>query len=134
MKIAILYYSKTGNTKKIAEIIESGAKKVTQVEVKCMSIEDIDDGYLEEAKTIIFGSPTYGGTYAWQIKQWFDTYRKIKLGGKLGAVFVTANYIGGGTDIAELSIIGLMLVKGMLVYSRWVRRAAYYSLWCCMHP
>ena len=32
-------------------------------------------------------------------------------------MFATANYVGGGAEIAELAMIGELLVKGMLVYS-----------------
>lgn len=117
MKIAIVYYSKTGNTKKVAEIIAEGANIVENVEVKCMSIEEIDNEFLMEAKTIIFGSPTITGSFSWQIKQWLDTVRTVKFGGKLGAVFATANYVGGGAEVAELAMIAELLVKGMLVYS-----------------
>ncbi len=117
MKIAIVYYSKTGNTKKIAEIVADGARKINGVNVKCMSIEDVDDSFIQEAKAVIFGSPTITGTFSWQIKQWLDSARHIKFSGKLGAVFATANYVGGGADVAELTMIGQLLVKGMLVYS-----------------
>lgn len=117
MKIAIVYDSKTGNTKSVAELIAEGAKRIESVEVKCMSIEEVDQEFLTEAKTVIFGTPTITGTFSWQIKQWLDTSRSIKLGGKLGAVFATANYVGGGAEVAELALIAELLVKGMLVYS-----------------
>ena len=117
MKIAIVYYSKSGNTKQVADLIAEGAKKINGVDVKCMSIEELDDDFVQEAKAVIFGSPTITGTFAWQIKHWLESANHIKFGGKLGAVFATANYLGGGADIAELSMIGVLLVKGMLVYS-----------------
>jgi len=117
MKIAVVYFSKTGNTKRVAELIAEGANKIDNVEVKCMSIEEADNEFLTEAKTIIFGSPTIAGTFSWQIKQWLDTSSNVKCGGKIGAVFATANYVGGGAEVAELAMIGELLVKGMLVYS-----------------
>ena len=116
MKIAIVYHSKTGNTKKVAELIEEGATKLENVEVKCMSIEEADNEFLTEAKAVIVGSPTIAGTFSWQIKQWLDT-TKTKFGGKIGAVFATANFVGGGAEVAELALIAELLVKGMLVYS-----------------
>ena len=117
MKIAVVYHSTTGNTKKVAELIGEGAKQVDQIEVKFMSIEEVDSEFLTEAKAVIFGSPTIAGTFSWQMKQWLDTFRSVKFGGKLGAVFATANYVGGGSEVAELALIGELLVKGMLVYS-----------------
>ncbi|AFQ43898.1 flavodoxin family protein [Desulfosporosinus meridiei] len=115
MKIAIVYYSKSGNTQKVADLVAEGAKKIDKVEVKTMSIEAIDDEFLTEAKAVIFGSPTIAGSFAGQLKQWLDTAKNV--GGKLGAVFATANYVGGGAEVAEISMIAEMLVKGMLVYS-----------------
>ncbi|AFM41361.1 hypothetical protein Desaci_2409 [Desulfosporosinus acidiphilus SJ4] len=53
-------------------------------------------------------------TFAGQLKQWLDTAKNI--GGKPGAVFATAKHVDGGAEVAELSMIAEMLVKGMLVY------------------
>ncbi|EHQ89612.1 flavodoxin family protein [Desulfosporosinus youngiae] len=117
MKIAIVYFSKTGNTKKVADLIAEGAKKAEKVEVKAMSIEEADYEFLNEAKTIIVGTPTIAGTFSWQIKQWLDTSSNPMFAGKLGAVFATANYVGGGAEVAELALLAELLVKGMLVYS-----------------
>lgn len=117
MKLAILYHSKTGNTKEVGEIIAVGAREVKDVEVKCMSINDIDYEYLNKAKSVIFGCPTYYADFSWQMKKWFDESWGCKLGGKLGAMFATEDYLGGGADFTLLTLAGHMLVKGMLVYS-----------------
>lgn len=116
MKIAIIYHSESGNTRKVAGMIATGAKVREDVEVKTMSIDAVDKDYVADAKAVILGTPTYAGTYSWQMKKWLDTGR-IKLADKLGSVFATANYVGGGGGVAELALIHHMLVKGMLVYS-----------------
>lgn len=116
MKLAIIFHSQSGNTRQVAELIAAGAQSVPQVEVKSMSIDSIDAEFVSAAQAVIFGSPTYYGTFSWQIKQWLDT-NKIKLVGKLGGVFATANNIGGGLEMAELGLIGQLLVFGMLIYS-----------------
>ena len=54
---------------------------------------------------------------SWELKKWFDQSFRIKLNGKLGTVFVTANSLSGGTDTAIMDIIRHMLVKGMFVFS-----------------
>jgi len=126
MKIAIIYHSESENTKKVAEVVAQGASSVTSVEVKTMSIEDFDMAFAAEAKAIIFGCPTYCGTFSWQIKKWFDT-TKVNLEGKLGAAFATENYLGGGADVAELGMIGHMLVRGMLVYSAGAGKGAPFT-------
>lgn len=116
MKIAIIYHSETGNTQKVANLIAEGAKNVEDIETKCMSIDNIDEAFVEEAKVVFFGTPTYAGSYSWQMKKWLDTC-KIKLAGKVGCVFATENYLGGGADNAELALISELLVKGMFIYS-----------------
>ncbi len=116
MKIAILYYSQTGNTIKIAEEIEKGLHKAGDLEVKKMSIEDLDLDFVKECSAVIFGTPTYYASMCWQMKKWFDT-AGVQLSGKLGSCFATANFMGGGSEIAMADLIHHMLVKGMLVYS-----------------
>ena len=116
MKLSIIYHSQSGNTKKVAEIMAATAQELEGVEAKAMSIDAVDNDFINESNAIIFGSPTYAGTLSWQMKKFLDT-APLNFSGKLGGVFATADYLGGGADIAELSIIGCLLVRGMLVYS-----------------
>ncbi|RKD22404.1 NAD(P)H dehydrogenase (quinone) [Caminicella sporogenes DSM 14501] len=116
MKIAIIYHSETGNTQKVANLIAKGVEKIEGVEAKCMSIDNVDKEFIEDAKAVFFGTPTYAGSYSWQMKKWLDTC-KLKLAGKVGCVFATENYLGGGADNAELALLSELLVKGMFVYS-----------------
>ena len=116
MKISIVYHSESGNTKKLAEIIGEGARISDSIEIKIMSIESVDEKFVKESKAVIFGCPTYSGSLSWQIKKWFDT-TPVDLEGKIGGVFATENYLGGGADNAELAMIGCILVRGMLAYS-----------------
>ncbi|MBM7624482.1 flavodoxin family protein [Sporohalobacter salinus] len=117
MKLTVLYHSETGNTEDVAGIIAEGANEVDNIEARTMGIEDIDDEFIEESKAVIFGTPTYLANFSWQTKKWFDTEMNYDLSGKLGAVFATENYLGGGADMALLTMIGHMLVKGMVIYS-----------------
>jgi NAD(P)H dehydrogenase (quinone) len=116
MKLAVIYHSQSGNTKRIAEIVAAGAKISDVVEVKVMDINCIDEEYVANAKAIIFGCPTYCGSLSWQMKRWFDM-TSVGLEGKLGSTFATENYLGGGADVAELGMIGCLLIRGMLVYT-----------------
>jgi len=82
-----------------------------------MPIDQVDAAFLAEAEAVIFGSPTYEGTCSWQMKKYLDTGPE-GLAGKLGAVFVSQNWPGGGGgSFAEMTIIAALLVHGMLVYS-----------------
>lgn len=117
MKVAIVYYSKSGNTQKASETIKKGLlenEKIT--DVKLMTVDEIDKEYLKEAKGIIFGTPTYYANMSWQLKKWFDEC-PVKLEGKLGACFATCNGFGGGSETALLTIVNHALARGMLMYS-----------------
>jgi len=117
MKIAIIYHSESGNTQRMANLVRDGCLKVRGTEAKCMPIDNIDEGFVVESAAIIFGSPTYEGTCSWQMKKYLDTQPK-GLPSKLGGVFVSQNWPGGGgASFAEMTIIAAMLVHGMLVYS-----------------
>jgi len=117
MKIAIVYHSETGNTRKMAELVHDGCLRVPDVEARCMPVDDVDDSYVEEAAAVIFGSPTYEGTCSWQMKRYLDT-GPAGVAGKLAGVFVSQNWPGGGgASFAEMSIIAGLLVLGMIVYS-----------------
>ncbi|EOR26362.1 flavodoxin [Clostridium sartagoforme AAU1] len=117
MKISILYFSKTGHTKEMANVIADGIRKVPNIEVGVFALDSIDDNFLLDSKAVIFGTPTYYANTCWQIKKWFDESNKYNLEGKIGAVFSTAHYAQGGADTAILTIINHLMVKGMLVYS-----------------
>lgn len=56
-KVIVLYYSRTGNTEKMAKAIAEGAKKVQGVEVKLTYHATPEE--LADADAIIIGIPTY---------------------------------------------------------------------------
>ena len=117
MKIAIIYHSETGNTKKMAELVREGCERVAGVEARGMPVDQVDDDYVAAAKAVILGSPTYEGSCTWQMKKYLDTQAK-GLAGKLGGVFASQNWPGGGgASFAEMTMIAGMLVRGMLIYS-----------------
>jgi NAD(P)H dehydrogenase (quinone) len=81
-KIAIVYYSGYGHTKKQAEAVHAGAAAVPGAAVTALAIDK--DGNLPEGTwevlaaqdAIIFGSPTYMGGPAWQFKKFADDSSK----------------------------------------------------------
>ncbi|MGM0438456.1 MAG: flavodoxin family protein [Bacillota bacterium] len=118
MNLSIVYHSESGNTKKVAEIIKTGVENVEGFNVKTMHIDETDVEYINSSKAVIFGTPTYTGDLSHQMKNWFGNYpSEIDFSGKLGAVFATQKYVGGGADVALKTMIGHLLVKGMVVYS-----------------
>ncbi len=115
-KILIVYYSKSGHTQKMAELIASGAKK-EQAEVETKRVEDTKADELVKADAIIIGSPTYYGSMAAEIKKLFDDSVKFhgKLEGKVGAAFSSSANIGGGNETTILDILNAMLIHGMII-------------------
>jgi len=126
MRIAIVYHSETGNTKRMAQLVAEGCRRVRDVEPCLMSVEAPDNAALAEAKGVLFGCPTYEGTCSWQMKRFLDEV-SVDLAGKLGGVFVSQNWPGGGgADLAEIALIAGMLVRGMLIYSGGITCGAPY--------
>jgi NAD(P)H dehydrogenase (quinone) len=116
VKIIVIYYSRTGNTKKMAELITEGAKK-EGVEAIVKDIKDVNVSELLNYEGIILGSPTYYGTMAYQIKKLLDDSVKFhsKLEGKVGAAFSSSANIAGGNETTILDILNAMLIHGMII-------------------
>ena len=91
-RLLIVYYSKSGNTKAMAEAISQGAKDYGQVDVILKDVKDANNNDLLEADSIIIGSPTYFRMPAWPLKKFIDESIEIyeKLVRKKGAVFSSA--------------------------------------------
>lgn len=116
LKILIVYYSRSGNTKKMADIIKEGVvSEGINVEVKKVIDTTVDD--LLSADGIIMGSPTYYGTMAYELKKLIDesVSHHGALDGKIGAAFTSAGNIGGGNETTILDILKTMLIHGMII-------------------
>jgi NAD(P)H dehydrogenase (quinone) len=115
-KVLIIYYSHTGNTKKMAGYIKEGIEK-EGLEVSLKDIKDIKVDELLKYDGIVIGSPTYYGTMAAPIKQLLDDSVKFhgKLDGKLGAAFSSSANIAGGNETTVLDILNAMLIHGMII-------------------
>lgn len=117
MQIAIIYFSRSGHTQKMAECIAAGMVDLN-VEVRLFSLdEELDVEYLNACSGILFGTPTYLATAHWRLIEWLTENHSVKLTGKLGGCFATAHYAQGGSDSAIMALVGMLLTKGMLVYS-----------------
>ena len=118
MKMTVVYFSKDGSTKAMAEAIVKGMMSTQEIEAKSMSIDAIDEDYVKESACVVIGTPTYYASMAAEVKSWLDTKSAdLNLGGKLGGAFATAGYIHGGANIAIQNILTHMTFLGMLIYS-----------------
>lgn len=115
-KVLVSYYSRSGNTKKMAEIIAQGIKD-EGVEAELKDIKDTTAQGLLEYDAIIIGSPTYYGTMAAEIKKVLDDSVKFhgKLEGKIGGAFASSANVGGGNETTILDILNALLIHGMII-------------------
>ena len=112
----VIYYSRSGNTKEMAEIIAK-AMNEADLPTECKSVSEVKAEDLLAFDAIVVGSPTYYGQMAGPIKQLFDdaVANHGKLDGKVGAAFSSAANIGGGNETTIMGIINAMLIAGMVV-------------------
>jgi NAD(P)H dehydrogenase (quinone) len=115
-KAIVIYYSRSGNTKEMAEIIAKSMND-SNLPTECKSVEQVNSDDLLGYDTIVIGSPTYYGHMAGPLKQLFDDLvtHHGKLDGKIGAAFSSAANIGGGNETTIMGIIEAMLISGMIV-------------------
>ena len=118
MKFAVIYDSKTGNTKQAAQWIVEGINKVSEADARAFSIQSVDEDFVKEAKGIIVGSPSYAALMTPDLHGWLlMNAGELGFGGKLGGAFATEQYThGGGTQVIQ-SILTIEMVNGMLCYS-----------------
>jgi len=116
-KVLIIYYSRSGNTRKMAEKVRDGAESVegTVVELKKVKETTLDD--LLNADGVVLGSPTYFGVMAAEVKDLIDRSVKYfgKMVGKVGGAFTSSGGIGGGNETTIASILQAWLIHGMVV-------------------
>ena len=116
-KILITYYSRTGNTAQMADLIAQGAASVEGTEVTSRPVEEVTPDDLLTCDALILGSPVYYGGPAAEMKALLDASVKYhgKLEGKVGGAFATCGVFGGGVETAILDLVAAMLVHGMIV-------------------
>ncbi|MFB0525596.1 MAG: flavodoxin family protein [Phycisphaerae bacterium] len=112
----VVYYSRSGNTKEMAEII-SKAMNDAGLKTECKSVDKVKADDLPGYDAIVIGSPTYYGQMAGPIKDLVDDLvgRHGALNGKVGGAFSSAANIGGGNETTIMGIIEAMLIAGMIV-------------------
>jgi len=115
-RVLVIYYSRTGNTEKMAKSVAEGARSGgAEVTVKRVEETGLDD--LLGSDGIIIGSPTYYGQMAAEVKRLFDSSSEVRgqLENRVGAAFTSAASVGGGSQTTILSILQAMLIHSMIV-------------------
>ncbi len=112
----VCYYSKTGNTEKMAIRIADALRK-NDLEADLKKVEDTAPGDLLRYDGLVFGSPTYYGTMAWPLKKLLDESVRFhgKLKGRVGGAFASSGNIAGGNETTVLDILNALLIHGLIV-------------------
>jgi NAD(P)H dehydrogenase (quinone) len=114
--ILIIYESRTGNVKQMAEAISEGVK-IEGLDVKLMPANQVQVADMLGASGIIAGTFTSYGIVAGEMKTLFDQSASNhgSLQGKVGGAFASAGELGGGVETTVISILQMMLVHGMII-------------------
>jgi len=136
MQILILYHSKGGNTKKLAEAIARGVNKIEGVKVLLKKTNEVTKEDFLNSEGIIAGSPVYFGIMAAELKKVFDDFVGIRkqMEGKVGAVFTTSGHHTGGKETTMMSIIQCMLIYGMIIVGDPMSATGHYGVACVGAP
>jgi len=93
-KILVFYYSRTGNTEKMANAVAEGARNIGSTEVEMEYHVDADD--LNRFDAVIVGVSTYHHDMPMDVKLLFEeaAEKGINLKGKTGAAFGSYGWSG----------------------------------------
>jgi NAD(P)H dehydrogenase (quinone) len=143
VRVAVIYYSATGNVYKMAQAIEEGAKEAG-AEVRFRKVhelapeeaiksnqgwsdhalmtEDVPEAELDDlewADAYIFGTPTRFGNVSAQLKQFIDTAGGLwfqgKLADKVVSGFTSASNAHGGQESTLLSLYNVFAHWGAIL-------------------
>ena len=117
MQVLVLYFSKGGNTRKLAECVARGVEEVEGVNVIMKNTSDVTKEDFLASQGIIAGSPVYFGVMAADLKRIIDKFVSVRtrMEGKVGAAFTTSGNLAGGKTTTMMSIIQALLIYGMIV-------------------
>ena len=136
MQVLVLYYSKGGNTRKLAEAIAEGVEQVDGVTAVLRHTDDVTKDDFVNAGGLIAGSPVYFGTMAAQMKKVMDEFVSVrkKMENKVGAAFATSADPSGGKETTMMSIIQAMLIYGMIIVGDPMSATGHYGTSCVGAP
>ena len=136
MKVLVLYYSKGGNTKKLAQAVLNGLDTVDGIQGVLKDTETVTKEDFIEAGGIIAGSPVYFGAMAAQLKKVFDEFvsTRRKMEGKIGAAFSTSGDATGGKETTMMGILQAFLIYGMVITGDPLAATGHYGTACVGSP
>jgi NAD(P)H dehydrogenase (quinone) len=135
MQVLVLYHSKGGNTRKLAENIASGVEAGNAEPVVKNTAEVSKDDFLNAAG-VVAGSPVYFGVMAAELKKIFDDFvsTRRQMENKVGAAFATGGHHTGGKETTMMSIIQCMMIYGMIIVGDPMDASGHYGVGCVGSP
>jgi NAD(P)H dehydrogenase (quinone) len=129
MYVLVLYYSKTGNTGKMAKQVAEGIQSVSGIDVVLKTTQEVTKEDFVNAAGIVAGSPVYFGLMAADLKRVFDEFvgARKQMENKVGGAFVSSGFWAGGNETALISILQCMLIYGMIVVGDPISATGHYG-------
>lgn len=118
-KVLVLYDSASGNTAKMAALVQDGAAAVPGTEVRLRKIDEASADDVLWCDGIALGSPTNMGLLSWKMKRFWDEPMAphwMKVDGKIGCAFSSSGGWGGGTELACQALLTVLMNFGFLVF------------------
>ncbi len=136
MQVLVMYYSASGNTKKLADAVAKGLQESDGVQCLVKPAEDVTNDDLVASDGIIAGSPVYYGAMAAEMKAVFDRSVIVRnqMQDKIGAAFATSGDPSGGKETTLLSILQAMLISGMIIVGDPLDATGHYGTSCVGAP
>ncbi|WDE95199.1 flavodoxin domain-containing protein [Lentisphaera profundi] len=117
--ILVLYHSRGGNTKIMANTIAAGASELEGTTVRVLSTDEASFDDLKWCDGIALGSPTNYGTISGKMKCWWDELPPSGWGsidGKIGCAFSSSGAWGGGAELTCMTLMTILMNYGFLTF------------------
>ncbi len=136
MQVLVLYYSKGGNTRTLAEAIAEGVESVPGVKAVLKNTNEVTKEDFVNSQGVIAGSPVYFGSMAADLKRVMDEFVSVrkKMEGKVGAAFATSGDPTGGKETTIFSIIQALMIYGMIIVGDPMSATGHYGVGCVGRP
>ncbi|CAN5430182.1 flavodoxin domain-containing protein [soil metagenome] len=117
--VLILYHSHTQRTKAMAALVARGAERIKGTEIRLRSIDDASYDDILWCDALAVGSPTNLGSISWEMKKFWDEMSQQlwgKIDGKIACAFSSSGSYGGGSEIACLNMLIILINYGFLAF------------------
>jgi NAD(P)H dehydrogenase (quinone) len=118
-RILILYFSRDGHTKMMADLVLEGAASISMTDIRLRNVSEATADDLVWCDGVAVGSPTHMGTIAWEMKRWWDEVARPlwpKIEGKLGCAFSSSGGLAGGGELTCVALQIVLMNYGLLVF------------------